>query len=40
MLQAYWHEGMHERGVFSLFFRELPGSRNSCWPVASSTRLS
>ncbi|EPC01115.1 hypothetical protein L861_11110 [Litchfieldella anticariensis FP35 = DSM 16096] len=28
MLQAYWREGMHERGVFSLYFRKLPGQRN------------
>lgn len=28
MLQAYWAEGMNERAVFSLFFRDLPPSRN------------
>ncbi|MFC3284982.1 nicotinate phosphoribosyltransferase [Litchfieldella rifensis] len=28
MLQAYWWEGMHERGVFSLYFRKLPEPRN------------
>ncbi|WP_148252991.1 nicotinate phosphoribosyltransferase [Aidingimonas lacisalsi] len=27
MLQAYWHQGMHERSVFSLYFRNLPSSR-------------
>lgn len=28
MLQAYWAEGMHERAVFSLIFRDMPASRN------------
>lgn len=28
MLQAYWQEGMEEEGVFSLFARRLPRSRN------------
>lgn len=28
MLQAYWAEGMNERAVFSLYFRELPAQRN------------
>ncbi|GGX86098.1 nicotinate phosphoribosyltransferase [Litchfieldella qijiaojingensis] len=28
MLQAYWREGMHGRGVFSLYFRKLPAKRN------------
>jgi len=28
MLQAYWREGMTEEAVFSLYFRELPASRN------------
>lgn len=28
MAQAYWSEGMHERAVFSLFFRDMPGHRN------------
>ncbi len=28
MLQAYWAEGMDERAVFSLYFRELPEFRN------------
>jgi nicotinate phosphoribosyltransferase len=28
MLQAYWRERMEERAVFSLFFRQLPESRN------------
>jgi len=28
MLQAYWHEGMEEEAVFSLFFRTLPEHRN------------
>lgn len=28
MLQAYWAEGMNERAVFSLHFRDLPHSRN------------
>jgi len=28
MLQAYWHERMQGRAVFSLFFRRLPARRN------------
>lgn len=28
MAQAYWHEGMQDRAVFSLFFRDLPEHRN------------
>lgn len=28
MLRAYWAERMHERAVFSLFFRSLPKERN------------
>jgi nicotinate phosphoribosyltransferase len=28
MLQAYVHEGMHDRAVFSLFVRRLPEQRN------------
>lgn len=28
MLQSYWHSGMRERAVFSLYFRELPRERN------------
>lgn len=28
MAQAYWAEGMHETAVFSLFFRDMPESRN------------
>lgn len=28
MLQAYWSEGMQEPAVFSLYFRQLPPSRN------------
>lgn len=28
MAQAYWSEGMHERAVFSLFFRDMPEHRN------------
>ena len=28
MLQAYWAEGMHADGVFSLFFRKPPANRN------------
>ncbi|MCK7546790.1 nicotinate phosphoribosyltransferase [Marinobacter koreensis] len=28
MAQAYWHEGMQDRAVFSLFFRDLPENRN------------
>lgn len=28
MLQAYWHEGMADEAVFSLFTRRLPESRN------------
>lgn len=28
MVQAYWSEGMEERAVFSLFFRDLPEHRN------------
>lgn len=27
MLQAYWHQGMRERSVFSLYFRHLPPNR-------------
>lgn len=28
MAQAYWREGMHGDGVFTLYFRTLPGARN------------
>lgn len=28
MAQAYWSEGMNERAVFSLFFRDMPEHRN------------
>lgn len=28
MLQAYWAEGMNDRAVFSLHFRDLPAARN------------
>ena len=28
MAQAYWHQGMNETAVFSLFFRELPEYRS------------
>lgn len=28
MLQAYWREGLADRAAFSLFFRQLPRSRN------------
>ena len=28
MVQAYWSEGMQERAVFSLFFRDMPEHRN------------
>ena len=28
MLQAYWAEGMRERALFSLHFRDLPPHRN------------
>jgi len=40
MLQGYWREGMHDRAVFSLYYRSLPGEWNYAVACGLDTVLS